>query len=464
MKLSSIFAVLFAMVVVGTAHAVPRRAVSLRVLQSTLKAGDSKQAAQLCGITKVSGFLVDKNTHDIVLFGDVNPDLPPLAFDDFVVALRNTWFLYTQRVGRMRYYAAPGCSIDPNPQVLRQMRDVSDRLNTTRDMEARDVILGDWREVGKQPQKVRVMGVPFDSRFAKVMVDADFYMKRLANGTVSLDIDGFNSMADMSEASARQEIQQGTPIPTGQTLNRFWFCPGDTTFTDDGGVVKLTSCPVKLLTEQQYLTISGVKGYGRPDAMALQFAQGFTTKYDDVAKVRPIYRELAGLFRFAGIARLLKDENAPGQAGFDMRYLLSQYAVKVVPVNRAVKGLTNVREIDETRNTSSGSYHSYVTLMSFGGVSMDVHPRRISSGRKTHLEPAHPTTVTRRPENLPPAPSHTSRPTVSVSAPTTHNHPAVSQPSHRVARTHSEPTATKKAVLSARKSSNSLYWDLPPGE
>lgn len=468
MRLRCIAIAVLGLLIANAASAAPRRAVSLRVLQSTLRAGESQQAMQLCGITRLSGFLVDKKNHDIILFGDVDPTLPPLRFDDLVIAMRNANFAYVRKVGRVRYYTPPGCSIDPNPAVIRQMQTVSDKLSGTRTPEERKQFLDQWREIGQQPQNVRVMGVPFDSRFAKVMVDADFYMKRLANGTVRLDIDGFRSMTEMSLEGAQKALDSGQSVETGQTLNRFWFCPGDTTFSDDDGVVLLRSCPVKLLTEQEYLTTTGMKGYGRPDPMARRFAEDFTAKYGQICEARPIYKELAGLFRLFAIAKLFKEENAAAEAGFNQNYLLDQYPAKDVGVFRAVKGITDVQEISSEKDTEGGGkYTAYLWHMSFGGVSMDIRPRRVSDGGTKPRRPqTHSQTRVAQPHVEPPArqpasaPKHSptpERPTPRVTSTpsTTHKHP--SSPTRPAA-------GLKKAVLESRQSSNSLYWDVPAGE
>jgi len=246
--------VLGALPLAGRSDAPIRRAVSLRVLQSVLQAGNFQQAQRLCGITRATGYILDRKGRDVILVGEVDSTSSPLYLDDFVVALRNARLMYVQRKGRAYYYAPPGCSIDPNPRVLRQLREVNRKYpNIPTDPEQKQQFLDEWNAIGKQPQKVRVMGVPFDTRFAKVMVDADYYMKRLVDGSVALNIDGFESLTDITINMARQDIENGraSSVPV-HSLNRFWFCPGETTFTEEDGVVMLQSCPVRLLTEEEF--------------------------------------------------------------------------------------------------------------------------------------------------------------------------------------------------------------------
>ncbi len=422
----------------GMAHGIPRRAVSLRVLQSTLKSGGSEQAMRMCGITKISGYIVDPGTHDIILFGEVDKSLPALNFDDFVVALRNAWYVYGQTRGNTRYYSAPGCSIDPIPNTLRELAGASNKISQATTPEERATAIQTWKAIGHKPQNVRVMGVPFDSRFARVMVDADFYMKRLANGTVSLQINGFQSMTEMLLGQARLAMASGESVDTGQTMNRFWFCPGDTTFSGEDGVVALRTCPVKLLTEEQFLSTSGVEGYGRPNPTAQRFADGFTLHYKEISAARPIYHELQGLFRLAAIARLMKDERAAETSGFDMRYLLYNRPVAVTPVSRAVTGLADFQELTDDRRVGEEIHTSFYWHMTCGGVSMDIRPRRVATKPKRALTQASTQTANPKATGNPKR-THTLR---------------ASSPAPR-------PTGVKRAVLNARKSGNALYWDVP---
>ncbi len=415
---------------IAPCEAATRRAVSLNALAPALKAGDSAQARNLCGITKVTGYLTDPSAKDVIVVGEVDPSLPALHADDLAVALRNAWLFYAKIQGRVRYYSAPGCSIDPDPAVLRELQGVMNRVPDSEDPDAAKASFEEWESIGRRPQRVRVMGVPFDSRFARVMVDADYYMKRLVNGSVNLGIDGFESLSDMNIRSMKQALAEGKwdSVPKN-TLSRFWFSPGEATYSEDDGVVLLESCSVKLLTEEEFLTEHGqVAGMGRPNPMAAVFAKSFTTRYSGIAAARPIYKELEGLFRLVGLARLMKDAGARCK-GLD--YLLKSHPVAVVPVSRAVNGLTNVREIRETRDTPDGTAVSRMWLTSCGGVSMDVRPKRVKPAART----ATSAPAARKPVSASGSPPRTARVTAS------------------------RAPSLKKTILSARKSPGALSWD-----
>ena len=387
----------------------------------------------------MSGYVVDEKSHDVVLVGKVDAGLPGLRLDDFVVALRNAWMVYARVSGRVRYYSDPGCSIDPDPRVLGQLRDLrggSVSYSSPGELEA----AGDqWRAVGKQPQKVRVMGVPFDCHFAKVMVDADYYMKRLVNGSVSLGIDGFVSLSDMHLKARRERARSGGPDIGGSSMSRFWFSPGDVTYEDRQGLVALKSCPVRLLTEEEFLNSQGsVSGMGRPDPLAAGFAVNFTRCYDQISSARPIYKELRGLFSLVAIARLMKEDRCDTVSPDAFRYLLKNYKVAPVAVSRAVNGLTDVRNIQEVVDTQEGRSTFTMVEFSCGGVSMSVRPRRIGPAAPKRTMTARPT-------------AHASTQTGKAGKTST-----ISK-----ARSAPKDSGLKRAVLGSRKSPNALSWDVP---
>ena len=410
----------------GSCTGAANRAVSLRVLETAVKAGNSQQALRLCGITRLSGFVVDGSRHDVIIFGEVDPALPRLYLDDFVVALRSVHLAYARKSGRTYYYSPPGCSIDPDPKTLRELQRVSEKMSGTSGLEERKQYVGEWNAVGGQAQKVRVMGAPFNSRFAKVMVDADYYMKRLVNGSVDLGIDGFRSLMDMGMDASRKELQGGKPgAAEMNTLNRFWFCPGESTFTDEDGATMLESCRVKLLTENQFLTLSGLAASGSTDALAQQFASDFTARYGAIGSAKPIYRELEGLFRFVGLAKLIKDKKVFSAAGFRARYLMEGYRIPYVPVPATLPGLTNSREWQAREETTDGYVSMEMLHVCCGGVSMDVRPKPVKPAKKAT---------------------------------------SAGRNAGKSAGGKRPASGVKKAVLGSRKSADSLYWDFPKGE
>ena len=219
------------------------RAISLRVLQERLEAHGAKgprpkELLHFAGITRVEGYVVDEVKHDVILFGQVNPTLPPLYLDDFVIALRNATLKYAHLKGNTYYYSDPGCSIDPDPKVMGKLDSLAGKIIQKSYPGGIDKGIEEWHDICRSPQQVRVLGIPFHTHFSKVMVKADYDMKGLVDGCDDLDIPGFDSLSDITLAKAKSYIIQGKPIPIPlSSMNRFWFYPGENLYEEDEGII-----------------------------------------------------------------------------------------------------------------------------------------------------------------------------------------------------------------------------------
>jgi len=356
-----------------------KRAVSLKTLQQKLEAFSKSGAVpdgivRLGGLNTVEGYIIDAANKDIILVGSVIPGSPPLYLDDLVIALRNSWYEYAVLRGHTNYYTNPGCSIDPDPAVIQKLFALgqSNRENSSGSNE--EEYLTEWQNIGRSPQAVRVLGIPFDTHFARVMVKADYDMKNLVNGSDNPDIPGFTSLLDMNLEEAKDAMLKGDAAFSGFSLNRFWFFPGKNLYREENNAVMIEKCPVILLTEEQYLSKGKIAGYGGGSPLALKFTESFSEKYNEISARRPIYVELENLFRFVAITKVMKYMSAREKSGLDLGYFLKQYSVPKTPVDRTLPGRTNVKRF-ETRIDlqQQGSYHTYrLWLPSCGGVGIEI--------------------------------------------------------------------------------------------
>lgn len=358
-------------------------AISLRELQNAILDNTRglplrKEIAELGGMTRPLGYIIDKETHDLILFGDKDSSAPAVFLDDFVVALRNAWLKYARQEGGTVYYSDPGCSIDPPPKVIQDLGRLGEAINSAGSPRETDRFIRDWGRICKTPQTVRVVGVPFDSRFGMVMVMADYEMKRLVDGSDSLKTKAFWSLTDTTLGRFRSSIQNGTNAPLSVSfVNRFWFCPGDVVYGKDSEVAVLEQCPIRLLTEEQYEAKGGrLEGRGHAEPLAKAFADNFGRVYDAVAEERPIYRELESLFRLVAIAKMMEYAHAPDAAGIELGLLLDKHEVASVRVDRTLPGRSNVKEFSHRTYKDNGYVERHVWLPSCGGVSMEIKPGR----------------------------------------------------------------------------------------
>jgi hypothetical protein len=355
-----------------------RKFLSLRVLQQRLQAVKPNEPypaelLELAGLKRIIGYVVDEKNHDLILAGQTNPTLPPLHLDDLVVAWRNVNMKYVREEGKKRYYSDPGCSIDPTPEVLAKAKKYEEQEPRQAPFAEKKAWTEGYLRIWTEPQQVRVMGIPFDSRFAWVMVAADYEMKKLADNAEKLKVPGFVSMTDLLRQQRKKALQSKGVSDSTSILSRFWFHPGDNHYKEDKGVVIIERCQVKLLTEEEHQSQTGeLVGTGRPHPMAQEFAQRFTERYDKVAKLRPIYTELENLFRFVALAQIMKFKSAEAEAGLDLSYLLETQPMAQVKVDRTLPGCASMWEY-KVRRPVPGGYQIYQgVITSCGGVGIEL--------------------------------------------------------------------------------------------
>ncbi len=353
------------------------RAISIKELQKTLhdsRGNLSKELLQFYGVTKIMGYIVDKKNNDLILLGQVDTKLPPLYLEDFVVALRNTWLKYAQSKQSTLTYSYPSCSIDPNPQTVQKLQIISRRMLQSLTSKQAESEIKNWHMTCAEPQSVRVMGIPFNSHFAKVMVTADYNMKSLVDGSDSLVTIGFSSLIDMKLREIRDSLLQNKPITVSMnSMQRFWFSSGNNIYEENRDIILIKQCPVILLTEGVYLSRS--KKYSTAndiDIVAKKFAEDFSSLYNEISDERPIYRELKNLFLVVALAKVIKFKSSHLQAGLDLSYLLDNFPISNTPVTPRLPGRSTIKEFQMRRDFDRGYQIAQIWLPSCGGVSIDI--------------------------------------------------------------------------------------------
>jgi hypothetical protein len=353
--------------------------VSLKTLQSSLAACKGRgscpnQLEQLSGITRLLGFVVDEKNHDLLLVGRTETGVPSLHLEDFVVALRAAWMKYARLQGNTYVYSNPGCSIDPDPAVISQLDAVGRRIGSASSPQAVERAIGEWRATCKQPQSVRVLGIPFDTHFAQVMVSADYDMKTLADGTTQIKIPGLIGVSDMMLETEKEAVAAHQPISVSPNLNRFWFYPGANVYDESKGLVLVRQCPVQLLTEQMYALGGKIVGEETVDPLADAFRYNVTELYGELGRVRPIYRELENVFRFVAVATTIK---AKYPQAVDLGYFLDQYPVPAPtpPVDRTLAGRDGVKQYEHSETSGPVTESLSLWVPSCGGVDIAIAPQ-----------------------------------------------------------------------------------------
>ena len=206
-----------------------------------------------------------------------------------------------------------GCSIDPTQQGLARFNDYLTRnsfATTTAVIQQR------FREMALAmgTQDVSVFGVPANSHFASVLVEADYRMKLMSVGLEQPGISRWKSHLQL--------IGSG-----GNTLQRWWFTPLYDAFrqSQDGNAFQFSGQRVQLMSQSEQVTASGNRSAAAFNATSIEkFSKQFTERYNDVAEVSPIFAELQNVIDLAILAALFEREQLPQKAGWSMELFLDE--------------------------------------------------------------------------------------------------------------------------------------------
>jgi len=311
-------------------QATPLRKVSLRRLEEAIKKyiEDGKELPDsvkyLAGLQGIRYIFVDPERKDIVLAGPgegwtvdasgnvvgVTTGRPVMFLDDLLVALRTAGKTVQSGIS---------CSIDPTPEGLTRLRAHVNKLKTIGNPSMTAAGIEDVLGM----QQISVVGVPETSRFARVLVAADYRMKRLAMNFDPPPVSGLPSFLQMMKASGSGMRNM---------LPRWWLMPSyDPLLRDaDGLAWELRGASVKAMTEEDFLAADGTRRHtGRASGVAQKWANNMTSKYSELAIADPIFGELQNCMELAVVAALIVKEDLSQKAGSSMPLLLDPTDVDI---------------------------------------------------------------------------------------------------------------------------------------
>lgn len=272
----------------------------------------------LGGLERVTHVFVDPENHDIVLAGpadriSVDPQgnvvgaksrRPLLQLEDLVVALRA---IDAARQGGIL------CSIDPTPEGIGRLNAFLAKQRTI-GPDANRIFRGMEEAVG--PQVVTVGGIPGDSRMARVLVAADYRMKRIGMGLDESGLAALPSYLSMVPAGGR-----------AAALPRFWLeAEYDPIARDPDELAwKINGRRMKCLTESDVAGRGGVqRGAAGKDQVAATWCEAMSREYDALAAKQPVFAELVNCVDLAVIAALIQGRQLAKRAELDLGLLLDQ--------------------------------------------------------------------------------------------------------------------------------------------
>jgi hypothetical protein len=230
-----------------------------------------------------------------------------------------------------------GCSIDPNPDSLSKLMEFQKTVphviaQNERDEVAARVAKGQREALGMAD--VRVFGVPANSHFAEVLIEADYRMKLIGIG---LEEPPVKMTTFLSALTA----------PPRNGLQRWWFTPNYdcVKVSDDRLAMELLGQGVQLQTEDKVIGPDGSlfdRG-GQPNRASELFTQAFTKKYVEISDRLPVYAEMRNLFDTAVAAAYIRRQDFYGQAHWQAATLRDEHSLPIatLPTPKKVECVVN---------------------------------------------------------------------------------------------------------------------------
>src|SRR5271156_6353260 len=192
--------------------------------------------------------------------------------------------------------------------------------------------------------------MPRNTRVAKTLVDADYRMKMVGQGTVTLPISSpFLSHNEMQDKKWLDDTIAGRKESVHQNT-RFWFQAGRFSYqvSEDADAVFLDRSQVVLNDENQMLSGNALVASGKTDPISREFTCAWTSRMEDTYKAEVLWRDMFNIFRHFAVARIMKDNEAISRADFSGDFLLEQYVVPIVNLPNTLPGLGHLSKYPHT--------------------------------------------------------------------------------------------------------------------
>ena len=307
------------------------RYVSLNRLEKVLSAQlDAKKPMSpdmvaMAGLTRVTHVFYLPESNDVVIAGPAEPwyetldgnllglesQRPVIRLEDMVVALR----AFPPSGGGARMI---GCSIDPTKEGLARMQQFLANIGG-RPPAASVIVNGLRTSLGMQ--KVSVMGVPSQTRFAQVLVAADYRMKLIGIGL------------EKPATRIPSYVSLARPSRSANAMVRWFFTPDYkcVRVAEDKHAMQLEGQGVKLIGADEVVGPNGQRQQlaGKKDLASQQFTKKFTEGYKELASKTPIFAELRNLIDLSIVAAFIQQNDLYGQASWNADLLMNKEQMQV---------------------------------------------------------------------------------------------------------------------------------------
>ena len=332
----------------------PLRKVSLTRLEKhvqlclALGRRPDEEMLHLAGLEKINYVLVYPATGDLVLVGPAGPwrtddegrdvsrhtGRPVLQLDDLVVLFR-----YLHATPQATFT----CSIDPTQQGLARTKAFAEASSAT---PLKPGQRADWLKKVRDcmgRQNISVEGIDPRTRVARVLVEADYRMKLVGMGLEegTVDVPSYLDLIQVAPGEA----------PPPLSVLRWWFTQkySAVVASKDHDAFEIRGPGVQVLSENELLTKLGEQVHtGQSDATNQEFANRFTSHFDELARKYPVYADLENIFDLSLVAALVEQEKLAERVGWHRTCFgdPQQYAVALGPAPQSVESVINHRRVN----------------------------------------------------------------------------------------------------------------------
>ena len=293
----------------------PLRKISLTRLEKIIRqrlanGGGIDDAMQhLAGLTRVKYVFCYPETGDIVLAGPaeawgeapsgrmlgIETGRPVIELQDLIVALRAFPPSADRKTTPLIY-----CSIDPTEEGLSRMHQFLHEFGSRLANPNQQQFIVEQLRDKLGMQVITVGGVPANTHFAQVLVEADYRMKLIGIGLEEPPV-------RLKSYAARANPHQ----VARNALARFYFVPDYecVRVSDDALAMELVGDGVKLVTEAEVVAKDGTRQVAaQADRASQAFGDAFTKVYPKLAQRTPVFGQLRNCIDLAVAAAYLQQQ------------------------------------------------------------------------------------------------------------------------------------------------------------
>ncbi|MGI9515623.1 MAG: DUF1598 domain-containing protein, partial [Pirellulaceae bacterium] len=287
----------------------------------------------LAGLTQITHVFYYPETGDIVIAGpaegfyqDLSGRMVGMRTGKAIMQLEDLLVALRAFAPEQPSTGVIGCSIDPTQEGLANFQAaVTEMYSQARSNQLiiagnENAIMDTLREsLGKQV--VTIQGVPANSHFGRVLVEADYRMKMIGIGLEEPPV----NIPSWAEKVKPRQVSRNA-------LQRWYFTPDyqRISVNPDETAMQLVGDGVKLIGADERVATDGTRSSGGGvDRASRNFTRTFTEKYGQLAERSPVFAELRNLMDMTIVAAFIKEMDYYGQAGWDMPLLQDESQLSV---------------------------------------------------------------------------------------------------------------------------------------